>query len=86
MRMQHKVKPNKIAVVSREEQHTNLCCNNVGLCCSSLDVTNEQQEKSKQELLEELADIFILGLKLELENEREKEGGAVLPSVNERTS
>ncbi len=84
--MQHKCKPNKIKVVSREEQHTDLCCNNVGLCCSSLDITKEQQDDTRQALLEKLADIFILGLKYELENERKEESSSLLPCFNKRTS
>lgn len=84
--MLHKLNTNKIKVVSNEEQPTNLCSNNVGMGCSSLEVTNENKEKSRQELLEELADIFILSLKYELENERNKTGSHLLPSINKRTS
>lgn len=84
MKSQHRCKPSKIKVVSKEEQHTDLCCNNVGLCCSSLEVINEGKEKNKQQLLEELADIFILSLRYELENEGAEIGSDLLPGINER--
>lgn len=85
MILQHKDKSNKITVVSNEEHPTNLCCNNVGLGCSSLDITTNHIEKTKQQLLEELSDIFILSLAYELEYERNQTSSNILPSIHKRT-
>lgn len=83
--MLHKLKTNKKIVVSREEQPTNLCSNNVGMGCSSLDITSNE-EKSIEELIDELADIFVESILLELEHGKHEKGSDILPCINQRTS
>lgn len=76
---------NNRTVVSKEEQHTDLSSNNVGMCCSSLDITSNH-EKSIEELVDELADIFVESILWELEHGAEEEGSPLLPSIDQRTS
>lgn len=83
--MLHKSNSNKIEVVSKEEQHIDLCSNNVGMCCSSLDITTN--EKSTDELLDELAGIFVESILWELEHgEQPEKGSNLLQGINERAS
>ena len=81
----HSFHSNNLKVVSKEEQPKNLCSNNVGMGCSSLDVTSNK-EKSTDELIDELATIFVESILWELEHGKHEKSSAILPSINKGTS
>ena len=75
----------KNMVVSKEEQHTNLSSNNVGLCCSSLDITDK--EGATDVLLDELAGIFVESILWELDYGKQPEKGShLLQGINKGAS
>ena len=57
---------NSYGVVSKKEQQMRLSSNSVDMCCSFLDIDNN--EPSRDYLLNELADIFVDSILWEINN------------------
>lgn len=72
-------------VVSKEEQQMRLSSNNVDMCCSSLDIDNNEQ--SKDYVLNELADIFVDSILWEINNGKQIDSSSdLLQGIYKRTS
>jgi hypothetical protein len=70
-------------VVSKEEQQMRLSGHNVDMCCSSLDIDNNEQS---EDVLNELADIFVESILWEINNGTQNDSGSdLLPGVHKRT-
>lgn len=83
--MLHESEQQQNTVISIEEQPSDLCSNNAGLGCSSVDVTT-QISVAEQALLQELAEVFMISVELGFNYEGSEERCNLLQGINERTS
>ncbi len=84
MEMLDKPNINFNKVVSEEEQQIRLSSHNVDMCCSSLEITNN--EHSRDDMLNELADIFVESILWELNHGKQDESGSdLLSGIHKRT-